>query len=113
MSERKTGSVKWFNSTKGFGFITQEDGGEDLFVHQSVIKADGYRSLNDGEAVEYVVVHGDDGRTKADEVTAPGGANLPGGPRPSDGGDRGGRGGGGYGGGGYGGGDRYGGGGGG
>ncbi|XP_062218964.1 glycine-rich protein 2-like [Phragmites australis] len=92
-SERVKGTVKWFNTTKGFGFITPDDGSEDLFVHQSSIKSDGYRSLNDGDTVEFVVSSGDDGRTKAVDVTAPGGAALAGGPRP-DGGDRGGYGGG-------------------
>lgn len=112
MSERVKGTVKWFNVSKGFGFISPEDGGEDLFVHQSAIKSDGYRSLNEGDTVEFSIESGDDGRTKAADVTAPGGGSLPGGPRPSEGGgggygDRGGRsygGGGGYGGGGYGGG---------
>ncbi|GKE77718.1 glycine-rich protein 2-like protein, partial [Tanacetum coccineum] len=67
-SERKTGTVKWFNDTKGFGFITPEDGTEDLFVHQSSIKTDGFRSLGDGETVEYVVETGSDGRSKAADV---------------------------------------------
>ncbi|PWA90175.1 cold-shock protein, DNA-binding, Nucleic acid-binding, OB-fold protein [Artemisia annua] len=70
---RKVGTVKWFNDTKGFGFITPEDGSEDLFVHQSSIKSDGFRSLGDGESVEYVIEEGSDGRTKAADVTGPGG----------------------------------------
>lgn len=49
------GSVKWFNDSKGFGFIEQEDGGEDVFVHHSAISADGYRSLQEGQKVEYTV----------------------------------------------------------
>lgn len=97
-SDRVLGTVKWFNGTKGFGFITPDDGSEDLFVHQSSIKSDGYRSLNDGDAVEYTVGSGNDGRAKALDVTAPGGGPLAGGERP-DGGNGGGRGG-------YGGGDR-------
>ncbi|KAI7724434.1 hypothetical protein M8C21_017277, partial [Ambrosia artemisiifolia] len=68
---RKSGTVKWFNDTKGFGFITPEDGGEELFVHQSAIRTDGFRSLGDGENVEYVVETGSDGRNKAADVTGP------------------------------------------
>ncbi|PWS22733.1 hypothetical protein DKP78_16830, partial [Enterococcus faecium] len=80
------GTVKWFNDTKGFGFISPDDGSEDLFVHQSSLKADGYRSLNDGDVVEFSVGSGNDGRTKAVDVTAPGGGALTGGSRPSGGG---------------------------
>jgi len=75
---KMTGKVKWFNSTKGFGFITPDDGGEDLFVHQTSITAEGFRSLEDGEAVEYTIETGDDGRTKALNVTGPGGVNVKG-----------------------------------
>ena len=49
------GTVKWFNDSKGFGFIEQEDGGEDVFVHHSTIQADGYRSLQEGAKVEFEV----------------------------------------------------------
>lgn len=49
------GTVKWFNDTKGFGFIEQEDGGADVFVHQSAIVSDGYRSLQEGTKVEFEV----------------------------------------------------------
>jgi CspA family cold shock protein len=49
------GTVKWFNDTKGFGFIEQEDGSADVFVHHSAIQADGYRSLPEGAKVEYDV----------------------------------------------------------
>ncbi|OEL28647.1 Glycine-rich protein 2, partial [Dichanthelium oligosanthes] len=99
--DRATGTVKWFNVTKGFGFITPDDGGEDLFVHQSSLKSDGYRSVKEGEAVEFTVGADNDGRAKALDVSAPGGGALAGGERP-DGGNGGGRygGGGGYGGGG-------------
>jgi CspA family cold shock protein len=48
-----TGTVKWFNEQKGFGFISPETGGDDLFVHHSNIDAEGYRTLEDGQAVEY------------------------------------------------------------
>lgn len=49
------GKVKWFNSTKGFGFITDDNGGEDLFVHFSAIKSDGYKSLEEGQKVTFRV----------------------------------------------------------
>ncbi|RYG71599.1 cold-shock protein [bacterium] len=55
------GTVKWFNDTKGFGFIEQEDGGEDVFVHQSAIQGDGYRSLQEGQKVEYETQKGPKG----------------------------------------------------
>nr|CAD1821445.1 unnamed protein product [Ananas comosus var. bracteatus] len=76
---RLKGTVKWFNDTKGFGFIAPDDGGEDLFVHQSSIKAEGFRSLVEGEAVEFSVAEGDDGRTKAVDVTGPDGLPVQGG----------------------------------
>lgn len=52
------GTVKWFNESKGFGFITPDDGGDDLFVHHSEIVAEGFRSLHDGQKVEYEVGEG-------------------------------------------------------
>ena len=55
------GTVKWFNDSKGFGFIEQEDGGEDVFVHHSTIQADGYRSLQEGAKVEFDVNKEDKG----------------------------------------------------
>jgi len=66
------GTVKWFNAQKGFGFITPAAGGEDLFVHQSEIKSQGFRTLNEGENVEYTV-KSEDGKDKAVEVTSKGG----------------------------------------
>jgi len=50
-----TGTVKWFNSDKGYGFITQEDGGKDLFVHHSNVKASDNATLDEGQKVEYEV----------------------------------------------------------
>lgn len=55
------GKVKWFNNTKGFGFIAPEDGGEDIFVHYSVIKADGYKTLSEGQSVQYEITRGPKG----------------------------------------------------
>ncbi len=53
-----TGTVKWFNDAKGFGFITQDGGGEDLFCHHTAIQADGFRSLQEVQKVEFVVARG-------------------------------------------------------
>jgi cellular nucleic acid-binding protein len=78
---KKTGRVKWFNSTKGFGFITPDDKSDDLFVHQTSIHAEGFRSLRDGEAVEFTVEEDPNGRTKALNVTGPGGTYVQGAPR--------------------------------
>ncbi|GFZ00585.1 glycine rich protein 2 [Actinidia rufa] len=93
---RMKGVVKWFNDQKGFGFITPDDGSEDLFVHQSSIRSEGFRSLGDGESVEFVVETGGDGRTKAADVTGPNESPVQGSTRGGGGGGRGG-GGGGYG----------------
>lgn len=54
------GTVKWFNGTKGFGFITS-DNGEDLFVHYSAIEGDGFKSLDEGDQVEYEAIEGEKG----------------------------------------------------
>ena len=56
-----TGTVKWFNDEKGFGFITPDEGGKDLFVHHSGIQMDGYRSLEEGAHVSYDEEQGDKG----------------------------------------------------
>ena len=61
-----TGTVKWFNNTKGFGFITSEDG-TDVFVHHTDIQSEGFRSLEEGDAVEFEVIQGEKG-PKATEV---------------------------------------------
>jgi CspA family cold shock protein len=55
------GTVKWFNDQKGFGFITPEDGADDVFVHQSAIQSEGFRSLSEGDRVEFEVVQGQKG----------------------------------------------------
>jgi CspA family cold shock protein len=56
------GTVKWFNDAKGFGFITPEDGGKDLFAHHSEIQMNGFKSLKEGQAVEFDVTQGPKGR---------------------------------------------------
>ena len=72
-----SGMVKWFNPQKGFGFITPDDGGEDLFVHQSAIYAQGFRTLSENERVEFQVIE-DRGKLKATHVTSPGGGFVAG-----------------------------------
>jgi cold shock protein len=67
MSERITGTVKWFNGSKGYGFISR-DGGDDVFVHFSAIQADGYRNLEEGQQVEFSVEQGPKG-AQASNVT--------------------------------------------
>ena len=56
-----SGTVKWFNDSKGYGFIEQRDGGDDVFVHYSSIDMDGYKTLFDGMAVDYEFTEGDKG----------------------------------------------------
>lgn len=64
---RIKGTVKWFNNAKGFGFIGQ-DGGPDVFVHYSAVKSEGYKSLQEGDQVEFEIVQGQKG-PQADNVT--------------------------------------------
>ena len=68
---RLNGTVKWFNDSKGFGFITPEDGSRDCFVHHSAIQSDGFRSLIEGESVEFDMVEGEKGPA-AENVTKAG-----------------------------------------
>ena len=65
---RETGTVKWFNATKGYGFITRA-GGDDVFVHYSAIQSDGYKTLNEGQKVEFTITQGPKGLA-ASNVTA-------------------------------------------
>jgi len=68
MSGKVTGSVKWFNETKGFGFLTQDNGGQDVFVHFNAIVADGFKTLTEGQKVRFNVEDGKKG-PQATEVT--------------------------------------------
>lgn len=63
----ETGTVKWFNAEKGFGFIEREDG-NDVFVHFSAISEEGYKSLEEGQAVEFEIVNGDRGDQAANVI---------------------------------------------
>ncbi|MFJ4067797.1 cold-shock protein [Pseudomonas sp. NPDC089996] len=65
MSEEKTGTVKWFNDEKGFGFITPDGGGDDLFVHFKSIASDGFKSLKEGQKVTFVAERGQKGMQAA------------------------------------------------
>eukprot|EP00349_Pseudokeronopsis_sp_Brazil_P010568 CAMPEP_0202971662 /NCGR_PEP_ID=MMETSP1396-20130829/29244_1 /ASSEMBLY_ACC=CAM_ASM_000872 /TAXON_ID= /ORGANISM="Pseudokeronopsis sp., Strain Brazil" /LENGTH=96 /DNA_ID=CAMNT_0049701255 /DNA_START=96 /DNA_END=386 /DNA_ORIENTATION=+ len=75
-SSRQTGTVKFFDIKKGFGFISPQSGGNDLFVHQSQIVSDGFRFLRDGEVVEFSKGANDSNREFATEVTGLNGAKL-------------------------------------
>lgn len=63
-----TGTVKWFDEAKGFGFISQADGGKDVFVHFRAIKSDGFRSLSEGQNVEFTIEQGNKGPQAANVV---------------------------------------------
>lgn len=89
--KRSTGTVKWFSAQKGFGFIAPEDGSDDLFVHQTSIRSEGFRTLSEGQPVEFSVESGEDGRTKAIDVAAISRPRRPGGRGGGGGRGRGGR----------------------
>ena len=65
---RQNGTVKWFNDAKGFGFITPQDGAKDCFVHYSAIQGSGFRTLVEGDQVEYDLVDGEKGPAAANVV---------------------------------------------
>ncbi len=67
MADRETGTVKWFDNAKGYGFVVREDQ-EDVFVHYSGIRGEGYRTLEEGQQVEFSVVQGDKGPQAQDIV---------------------------------------------
>lgn len=73
---RLTGKVKWFNENKGYGFILQDSGGRDIFVHYSEIKEEGYRTLNEGETVQFEVLESPKG-PQAKAVTRSNGGPAP------------------------------------
>ena len=64
-----TGTVKWFNPTKGYGFIEPSDGGKDVFVHISAVEGAGMTTLNEGQKVEYEIVAGQNGKSSAENIT--------------------------------------------
>lgn len=70
-SRHMRGTVKWFNNQKGFGFLRPDEGGKDVFVHHTAIKMEGFRSLNEGERVEYDVEMGPKGLQAARVVRIP------------------------------------------
>lgn len=69
MSERQSGTVKWFNNARGYGFITRENSSEDVFVHYRNIRGEGYRSLAEGQSVEFRLLEGEKG-LQAEDVVA-------------------------------------------
>ncbi|KAI6690881.1 hypothetical protein NL676_027709 [Syzygium grande] len=77
--KRAAGTVKWFSALKGFGFIAPDGGGDDLFVHQTSIRSDGFRTLFEGQLVEFSVEFAEDMRTKAADVTVLDGSRRGGG----------------------------------
>ena len=79
--DKVKGTVKWFDAKKGFGFLIPDDGSPDVFVHHSSIHANGFRSLGDGESVEFEVITEPNGKSKAIHVTGPEGGYVQGAPR--------------------------------
>ncbi|AMG01566.1 MULTISPECIES: transcription antiterminator/RNA stability regulator CspE [Vibrio] len=69
MSNKMTGSVKWFNETKGFGFLTQDNGGNDVFVHFNSIQSEGFKTLTEGQRVSFTVEQGKKGPQASNVVT--------------------------------------------
>ena len=65
-----TGTVKWFNPTKGYGFIEPEDGGKDVFVHISAVERAGMSALREGQKVDYEIVEGQNGKSSAENLVA-------------------------------------------
>ena len=65
-----TGTVKWFNATKGFGFIAPDGGSKDVFVHISAVEGAGLQGLREGQKVEFEIAPGRDGRTSAEDLKA-------------------------------------------
>mmetsp|Transcript_27407 Transcript_27407/g.43950 ORF Transcript_27407/g.43950 Transcript_27407/m.43950 type:complete len:175 (-) Transcript_27407:106-630(-) len=95
MGERITGTVKFFNAEKGYGFVTSQEGdkSEDYFVHFSGISGDGFKSLGDGEEVEFTKEYNEQkGKWQATNITGPGGQPVQGSSRPKGGGKDGGKG---------------------
>ena len=70
MLKMPTGTVKWFNDAKGFGFIGPDDGSKDVFVHVSAVQKAGLSTLKEGQKVEYEEVAGKNGKTSADKLKA-------------------------------------------
>ncbi|UCF62979.1 MAG: cold-shock protein [bacterium] len=66
-----TGTVKWFNENKGWGFIVPDDGGDDVFVHYSAIETEGFKTLKEGQKVDYELKLGKNGKYQADNVKMP------------------------------------------